>query len=519
MPTSDNKRIAKNTIMLYFRMLLTMLVSLYTSRIILNTLGVEDYGIYNVVGGVIAMISVLNASMGAATSRFLIFELGKKDYPQLKKVFNATLVSHIGIALIVLLLAETVGLWFITNKLVIPEGRMEAALWAYQFSVLSTMVSLTQVPYNSLIIAHERMNVYAYVSILGVFLKLVIVYLLQIGNYDKLKLYSTLFFLATLVIALIYRFYCRKKFPESSVSFKWDKKLYKELFSFSAWELYSGFAGIGVGQGLNMVLNIFFGPSVNAANGIASTVQGQISGFGTNFMVAVKPQIVKLYADNKVTQMMSLVFLSSKYSLFLTLFLTLPLLLEIQFVLELWLKTVPDYTISFCRLVLVGNLISSLQGPIGTCFHALGKLKMPSLVGGTIYYLIIIVSYYFLKTGYPPESVFVITIVVKTIVQFTELILLKRFIKYSIRAYFREVIWSGSLVVLISGTIPYLLTTVLDPGFIRFLVVGFTCVITIVTMVYFIGLDHEVRDLVIRKIKTTIQKLKRKNPNGYFLKP
>lgn len=508
MPTSDGKRIAKNTIMLYFRMLLTMLVTIYTSRIILNTLGIEDFGIYNVVCGVVAMFSFLNSSMGAATSRFLIFELGKKDYQQLKKVFNASLSSHIGIALVVLLFAETIGLWFLTHKLVIPEGRMGAALWTYQFSILTTMVTLTQVPYNALIIAHERMNVYAYVSVLDVILKLVIVYILTISNFDKMKLYATLFFLVSLTIAITYRFYCKKQFAESSLSFQWDKGLYKKLFSFSIWELYGGFALMGMGQGLNILLNMYFGPTVNAARGIAYQLQGAIAGFGDNFMTAAKPQIVKLYAENKVTQMMKLVFASSKYSFFLTFFLSLPLLLETRFVLDIWLKITPDYTVSFCRLVLVNNLIWSLRGPIVTSFHAVGKIKVANLVCGSLFYLIIVVSYLCLKMGLPPESVFIVTIVVSILVQMTELLLLKLFIPYSVRSYFREVLWLAFLVMLISGIIPYLLTIILVPGFIRFLAVGFTCVITIATLVYYIGIDLETRNFVVRKIKTTIQKSK-----------
>lgn len=508
MTTLDNKRITKNTTMLYFRMLLTMIVTIYTSRIILNTLGVEDFGIYNVVGGVVVMFSFLNSSMGAATSRFLIFELGKKDYEQLKKVFNVSLVSHIGIALVVILLAETIGLWFITHKLVIPEERMSAALWTYQFSILTALVTLTQVPYNALIIAHERMNVYAYVSLLEVILKLVIVYILTIGNFDKMKLYATLFFIVSLIIAFTYRIYCNKKFPESSLSFQWNKDLYKKLFSFSIWELYGAFALMGMGQGLNMLLNIYFGPTVNAARGIAYQLQGAIAGFGNNFMTAVKPQIIKLYAEGKVTQMMNLVFSSSKFSFFLTFFISLPLLLETRFVLDLWLNITPDYTVSFCRLVLINNLIWALRGPLVTCFHAVGKVKVANLVCGSLFYLIIIVSYFSLRNGYPPESVFIVTIVVSILVQITELLLLKLFIPYSVRNYLREVIRPGILVMLISGIIPYLFTISLVPGFIRFLVVGISCVIAIATLVYYVGIDLETRKFVVRKVKTTIRKLK-----------
>jgi O-antigen/teichoic acid export membrane protein len=502
----DNRRIAKNTIMLYFRMLITMLVSIYTSRVVLLTLGVDDYGIYNVMGGVVALISVLNSSMGAATSRFLIYELGRSDYPQLKKVFNATLASHLGIAIVVVLIAETLGLWFVSNQLVIPVERMGAALWAYQFSIFTTVVNLAQVPYDALIIAHEKMNVYAYISIISVTLKLVIVFILGIGDSDRLKLYSTLVFCVTLFVALLYQFYCRRKFPESALSFIWDKNLFKKLLSFSVWELYSAIAGIGVGQGLNMLLNTSFGVRVNAARGLASTVEGQITNFGANFMLAVKPKIIKLFSENKIPQMMKLVFVSSKYSFFLTLFISLPLLLETHFVLQLWLKEVPDYTVVFCKIVLVGNLIASLQGPIGTSFHAVGKLKTPSLIGGTLYLSAIVISYFFLKAGSPPESVFLITIAVKAMVQVTELFLLKRFIDYSVVFYLKQSVFIAFLVMFISGIAPYWLMTHIDPSLTRFLVVAGSSVISVSLTVFFIGIDRDTKNFIINRISHTLRK-------------
>jgi len=509
MATNDNKRIAKNTTMLYFRMLFNMLVTLYTSRIILNTLGVSDFGIYNVVGGIVVMFSFLNSAMGAATSRFLIFELGKKDHVQLKKVFNASLSSHIAIAFFVLLLAETIGLWFLTHKLVIPSERMAAAIWVYQFSILSAMVTLTQVPYNALIIAHEKMNIYAYVSVLDTILKLGIVFLLAVGDFDKLKLYALLVFLVSSIIALIYRFYCTKNFAESAIAFKWDKKLYKELFSFSIWELYGGFAIMGMGQGLNILLNLFFGTGVNAARGIAFQIQGAVLGFGENFITAVKPQIIKLYAENNLKQMMSLVFSSSKYSFFLTFFLTLPLLLETPLVLNLWLKTVPDYTVSFCRLIMINNLIWSMRSPIVTCFHAVGQLKIANLVCGSLFYLIIIVSYFCLKAGMIPESVFIVTIIVSLMVQITELYLLKLFIRYSIKEYILKVVARCLLVLIVSAIIPFLFNFVMQPGLVRFIVVGSTSVFSVMLSVFSLGIDADTRNLVGMKIKTTIQKFRR----------
>lgn len=510
MPSADNKRIAKNTMMLYFRMILTMVVTIYTSRVILTTLGVVDYGIFNVVGGFVSMFAVLNSSMSAATSRFLIFELGRKDYPQLKKVFNASLASHIAIALAVLLIAETVGLWFLTHKMVIPEGRMDAALWAYQFSVLATLVTLTQVPYTALIIAHEKMKIYAYMSFLEVSLKLVIVYFLKVGTYDKLKLYATLFFAVSLINALAYRFYCNRKYPESLISFHWDKSLYKKLFTFSICELYGGFAVISMGQGTNILLNIFFGPAVNAARGVAQNISNIIARFSINFMTAVKPQIVKLYAENKISQMMKMVFSASKYSFFLLFFLSLPLLLETDIVLKTWLKTVPEYSEIFCRLVLINNLILATANPFIYAFHAVGNVKITNLVCGSLFYLVILGSYVFLKFGYPPQIVFVITIAVTLLVHVVRLFLLKKFISYSLMSYFKEVVMIILLVVLVSSIIPIVVFLNMEPGFIRFLTVGSTCVVTVSASIYFIGIDRNTRKYVIQKIVSTVQKTMRK---------
>jgi O-antigen/teichoic acid export membrane protein len=497
----DNKRIAKNTAMLYFRLLLIMFITLYISRVVLNTLGVEDFGIYNVVGGIVIMFTSLNSAMAASSSRFMIFELGKKDYEQLKRVFSASLSSHIAIAIVIFLLAETAGLWFLTHKLIIPENRMSAALWVYQFSILSAMVSLTQVPYNAAIIAHERMNVYAYVTIVEVVLKLIVVYLLSISDFDKLKIFAILIFLVSLIVAMIYRVYCKKKYEECSFSFQWDKSLYKMLFSFSVWDSYSVSAVLAMGQGVNILLNMFFGPAVNAARGIAYQVQAAIASFGTNFMLAIKPQIIKLYAENNESQMIKLVFTSSKYSFFLIYLLSLPLFLEMPFILKLWLKIVPDYTVSFCRLILINELIWSMRGPIVNSFHAVGQIKVANLICGSLFYLIIILSYFCLKIGFSPESVFIVTIAVSIMVQITELFLLRRLINYSIRTYANKVIWICLLVAVVSAIIPYMVSTLLVQGFIRFLLVTFTCVITVATSVYYIGIHKDTRNIIIQKIK------------------
>ena len=315
-----------------------MLVSLYTSRVILNTLGVEDYGIYNVVGGVVSMFAFFNSAMSSATQRFLSDEIGKGDFVQLRKTFNATQVIHIGIAVFIFILAETVGLWFVKTYLVIPPERLEAAIWVYHFSVLSFMVSIIQVPYNATIIAHERMNVYAYVSIIEVSLKLLIVFMLRWITYDKLKLYGILHFGVVFIIAAIYRVYTRRNFEESKFEFVKDQKLYKTLISYSVWNLFGNIAGVAKGQGVNILLNIFYGPVVNAARGIAMQVQAAVNSFVSNFQMAVNPQIIKSYAADEREYMYSLVIRGSKFSFYLLFFLSLPIMIEVDQILKLWLK-------------------------------------------------------------------------------------------------------------------------------------------------------------------------------------
>lgn len=326
--TSNNKRIAKNTIMLYIRMFISMVVGLYTSRVVLATLGVEDYGIYGVVGGVVAMMGFLNASMSGATSRFLTFELGKGDKERLAKTFSSALIVHIGIAIVVLILAETVGLWFLCNKLNIPAERMQAAHWVYQLSILSAMFGITQVPYNAAIIAHEKMDVYAYVEILNVSLKLLIVYLLCIGNFDKLILYASLMLAVSILIMMVYRIYAIRQFPEAHFHWIWDKTYLRPLLSFSGWDLYGNACVTARQQGTNFLVNIFFGVTYNAASSVATTVNGVVLGLTFTLIPALQPQIVKRYAVGDIKGMQSLMNNGIKYFSLLYLALLFPFLME-----------------------------------------------------------------------------------------------------------------------------------------------------------------------------------------------
>ncbi|MDR2409266.1 MAG: lipopolysaccharide biosynthesis protein, partial [Bacteroidales bacterium] len=402
-----NKRIAKNTLMLYIRMLITMGISLYTSRIVLNTLGIENYGIYNVVGGIVALFGFLNSVLSVSTQRFLAFRLEENNV-ELQKTFSAAFILHILLSLTILVIGETIGLWFLRNKINIPTGRENAAFWAFEFSLLASMLAIIQVPFNATIIVHERMNIYAYVSIVEVSLKLIIVYLLTISNYDKLISYAILIFIVAIIVFIIYLLYCKKKFLECQFMLVSDIALYKSMWNFSGWMIFSNGAFILASQGINILLNIFFGPIVNAARGIAFQVHNALTAFVINFQVAVDPNIIKFYAADKKEIMFDLVFQNAKFAFCLMWLLAFPFLLRMEKVLNYWLINIPENTALFCRLVLIDSLIGSLDRPFAKIIHAMGKVKMPCIIGGIVYLCILPVSYFLLKVGFPAYIPFIV---------------------------------------------------------------------------------------------------------------
>ncbi len=508
--SQNNKRIAKNTLMLYFRMMLTMLVSLYTSRVILNTLGVEDYGIYNVVGGVVTMFAFLNSAMSSATQRFLSFEIGKGDFVQLRKTFNATQIIHIGIAVIIFILAETAGLWFLKNYLVIPSERLEAAIWVYHFSVFSFMVSIIQVPYNATIIAHERMNVYAYVSIIEVLLKLLIVFMLTWITYDKLKLYGILHFSVVIVIAVIYRIYTRKNFEESKFEVVRDKGLYKTLVCYSGWNLFGNIASVAKGQGVNIILNIFYGPVVNAAMGVAMQIQGAVNSFVSNFQMAVNPQIIKSYAAKERDYMTSLIIRSSKFSFYLLFMITLPVILEINQVLKIWLKVVPEYTPSFTVLVLIIILITCVSGSLKTAVQATGKIKIYQAVVGTLLIMILPISYLFLKNGYQPEVTLYITIVIEILALLFRFFILKKLFNFPIFPFIKEVIFRNLIIVVLSISLPLFIRDLMVENIFRLFVTVFISLVWNAIIILILGLNKSEKKFVTTSIRKILNRESKK---------
>ena len=503
--SENNKRIAKNTVMLYIRMLITMGVSLFTSRVILQTLGVEDYGIYAVVGGIVSMFTFLNGGMVSATQRYLNFELGRGNQEQLTKVFSTSLQIHFLISLVVLLLSETIGLWFLYEKLVIPAERLDAAFWVFQFSIVACVVSLISVPYNAVIIAHEKMSAFAYMSILEVVLKLLIVYLLYISPWDKLVVYAALLLCVSLLMRWIYARYCKKYFPESHYTHRVDKSLFKEMFSFSGWSLWGNLAAMLYSQGLNMMLNIFFGPVVNAARGIALQVQGVVQSFVTNFQMALNSQITKNYASGDLDQMHNLMFRSARFSFFLLFLLALPILIEANYILHLWLGVVPDDTVVFMRWIIGVSLIYTIANPCVIANQATGKVKVYQAVVGGILLLILPASYVALILGAPAYSVFIIHFCVECIAQFARMYMLRNLIQLPLRAYIKNIYMPVLVVVILSILLPIVVHLQLAEGFMRLIGVGLTCVISVAFSIFIFGLTQGERTFFINKIYSLVR--------------
>ena len=497
--SSANKRIAKNTLVLYVRMLFTMGISLFTSRVVLQTIGVEDYGISSVVGGVISMFTFINAAMVSSTQRYLNFELVRGDANQLRSVFSTSLQIHALIALAIIVLSETVGLWFLNEKLVIPEARMTAAMWVYQCSILSCAVSIMSTPYNAVIVAHEKMSAFAYISILDVSLKLLVVYLLVVLPFDKLIILSILTLLVQLFIRYIYTLYCHRHFPESYFQFRFNKTLFKEMFGFAGWSFWGNLAAILYTQGLNMMLNIFFGPIVNAARGIAVQVQSAVQQFVGGFQTALNPQITKNYASNNLPQMHSLMFRSARFSFLLLFFLSLPVLMETNFILTLWLKTVPDDAVIFTQIMICISLIYTTANPCVIANQATGKVKIYQMVVGGILLLILPISYVVLKLGAPAYSVFIVHFCIESVAQFSRMYMLRNLIHLPLWQYMKNIYIPIVSTVAIAIILPLVVRMQVAEGWLRFLAVGFTCVLSVGARSYFIGFTKQERVFFLDK--------------------
>jgi O-antigen/teichoic acid export membrane protein len=506
---ADNKSIAKNTMALYFRMLFTMAVSLYTSRVILNTLGVVDYGIYNVVGGIVSMFTFINGAMVTSTQRYLTYELGRGNMKKLQEVFSTSIYVHIGISLAIVLLAETVGLWFFYEKMVIPVERMAAAMWVFQLSILTMVVNVMSVPYNSAIVAHEKMSAFAIISVAEVVLKLIIVYMLVIGNFDKLKLFAVLSACLSLLIRFIYTQYSHRHFIETRRVFRPNLSLIKEMGQFAGWNLWGSMAAMLMGTGVNMLLNVFFGPVVNAARGIAVQVETSVANFSTNFLMAVNPQITKLYAQNNLKEMHTLIFRASKFAFFLMFALSLPIVMETKSILTLWLKIVPDHTVVFLRLLLVIVIINAVAKPLMTSAAATGNVKKYQSVVGSILLSIVPIAYVVLRLGGSPASVYIVYLFVALAAFLVRLIIIRPMIHLSLRQYVQHVVLRILMVTVVSFLAMLVVRAVLPSNLIGIFAVCFISVIMALLTSYALGLTTNERNFVIRKIVDIANKVKR----------
>lgn len=489
-------------------MFLIMGVSLYTSRIVLNTLGIEDFGIYNAVAGFVTMLSFLNNAMASATQRFLAFELGKEDKTKLHNVFNMSINIHLLISFVIFILGETIGLWFLKTQLTIPVDRMEAAAWVYHFSLAMLIIEMISVPYKAIIIAHERMDIFAWISIAEVSLKLFVVFVLQMFGLDKLKFYAVLLFGVIFLIKFLTGVYCHIKYEESKFRFYWNSSLFKILFSYAGWNLWGNSAGVIMGQGINVLLNIFFGPVVNAAYGIAFRVKNAVNQFVQNFQIALNPPIVKSFAANNLKYMHQLIFRGAKYSFFLLFSLSLPILFETEIILKIWLKTLPVYSVIFTKLVVVNILIESISRPLMTAAQASGKIRLYQTAVGSLLLFNLPVSYLFLKLGFAPESSLWIGIVISIIALFVRLKIISPLVKLNVMKFFKEVLLRIIFVSIISIIIPCFTNIYLQSGFFRLFISIVVALFSVGLAVYFVGLDKTEQIFVNKKLKLIFFKIK-----------
>lgn len=505
--SSNYKRIGKNAAMLYFRMLFTIATTLYISRLVLQALGVEDFGVYSVVAGFVAMLGFLNNAMTAATQRFLSFELGKIDTGNVVQVFSMSMNIHILIALTALIVGETIGIWFVDTQLNIPLERMPSAKWVFHLALLAFMLSVISVPYKALIIAHEKINIFAWISISEAILKLMAALLLTLIDWDKLVLYGILNLSVIVLVFIIYKLYCRINLPDSHYHYLWNSILFKNLLSFTSWSLWGNLAFIMSGQGVNILLNIFFGPTVNAARSIAMEVSTGLNSFVSSLQVAVNPQIVKAYSADNIDYMYKLVCYGAKYNFILLFFISMPVFINTDFIINLWLGSIPKYTSTFVQLIIINILIDCVSAPLMTAAGATGSIKKYQIITGTILILNVPLSYLVLKLGYSPTSVVYVGILIAVIVLTARLILLKKLISLPIYNFLKQVV-ARSLFILMSSYLLYKLIYSQLLTISNFWLDSTALCISIIISTLVFGLDNIERKFLLSKLNRLILKHK-----------
>jgi O-antigen/teichoic acid export membrane protein len=507
MASTDNIRIVKNTGILYIRMLILMFLGFYTSRIVLNSLGVVDYGVYNVVGGIVSVFSILTTAMSGTTQRYITIALGENDIDKLKEVFSVSLTIHLTISIILFICIEILGLYFMYNHAVIPEDRLTAAFWVFQISTITAILTIINVPFNGTIIAHEKMSAFAFFSLIDVVVKLSICFILPYTSFDKLIVYASLLFISSIINFTSIQIYCIRKFIETRYKLSWDKSIFKSMLGMTSWSLIDKIAYIGFAQGVTLVTNIFFGPAINAASGIASQGSNVISQFTQNFQIAVNPQITKSYANGDLSNMHKLIIRSAKFSCFLLLYLIIPAFFEAETLLKLWLGNVPDHTVLYFKLSLIMTLINAVINPLQISNMACGKVRNYLLTRNLILLLVLPTTYLIYKIGGIPESSVIVNILTFTIAMIAGAKILQTQIQLKFSLFLHEIVLNIIAITILSCIIPLLIHISIDNEIMRLISTILSSVISTSLFVYIIGLNNEERQFISERIKNNIKRI------------
>lgn len=498
-----NKRIAKNSIFMSIRMVIVLLITFYTTRVVLKVLGVEDYGIYNVVCGFVAMFAFLNTSMSNGIQRFFNFELGRNGAEGANKVFNTAILIQLLLSFVIIILAETIGMWYMYNKMVIASERFTAGIWIFQFSIVSFIFVIMQVPYTAAVMAHESMDFYAYISILDALLKLAAVLILPYIKQDQLILFGFLYMIISVIDFIFYAIYAKRKYEEIKLKFCFNNDLFKSMLSFSGWNIFGSFSGVIRSQGLNLILNFFFGPIVNAARGVAYQINSGVQSFVSNITIPVRPQVIQSYSRGDLNRTMNLMYGISKLSCYFSTLMIIPVSLEINYILHLWLgENVPEHTDSFSIIVLLCSYQGNLNSAVSNVVHATGKMKNYQLWCSIVKMLSIPVAFILLNFGLIPESALFVVLIFDILGHVIALIIFKTLVTFSITDYFKKVIAPILEIIIISLLISYPIHLFLEESFLRLLLTLAACWICTGLSIYYIGLEKHERKMLIQLSKS-----------------
>lgn len=507
--SSSNKRIAKNTLFLSIRMVIVLVINLFTTRIVLQALGVVDYGVYNVVCGFVTMFAFLNTAMSNGIQRFFNYEFGKNGEDGANKVYCTSLYIQATLALIVVILVEVIGLWYLHNKMVIPADRMVAAEWIFQFAILTFVMGIMRAPYAAAVTAHERLDFYAIVSVLDAFLQFGIALSLLIIPFDSLIVYGILMAFISVINIIIYFIYCKKKFKEIRFNKSFNKELFKSMLGFSGWNLFGSFSGVMADQGINLVLNIFFGPVVNAARGVANQIGGAVHSFVANIMMPVRPQVTQSYACGDVQRTMSLTYSVSKITCAIVMVLAIPASLEINYLLHLWLgDNVPDHTAAFTIIIILTSIVTNLNWATSGVVHATGIMRDYQLWGSILRMISVPLAFVVLKVYKIPEIALLSVFVCQTLAHGVGLFIVKRLVNMSIREYLNRVVYPICLILSISIVASFGIHSLLPEGILRLIIVSFASLIIVVFLLYYLGVNDAERKLILKIINSMFSKLK-----------